>query len=69
MDNRVWMNQLVRQRPFAYAEVFCHPYLPRPAFPAPWGWVRLGLDPSIATLCKNESNCTVFLDDGAWFTT
>ena len=23
----------------------------------------------IATVCKNESNCTLFLSDGAWFTT
>lgn len=64
-----WINSLMRQRPFAYAEVFCHPYLPHPAFAAPWGNARPGLDPAIATLCKNESNCTVFLQDGTWFTT
>jgi len=64
-----WVNQLLRQRPFRYAEVFCHPYLPHPAFSAPWGLARQGLDPAIATVCKNESNCTVFLKDGTWFTT
>ncbi len=64
-----WVNKLLRARPFRYSEVFCHPYLPYPAFSAPWGGVRPELDPAIATVSKNESNCTVFLNDGTWFTT
>ena len=64
-----WINQLFRQRPFAYAEIYCHPYLPQPAFSAPHGGARSDLDPALATVCKNESNCTVFFDEGSWFTT
>ena len=64
-----WVNELLRQRPFAYAEIYCHTRLPWPAFAAPWGNMREGLDPAVATCCKNESNCSVFLPDGTWFTT
>ena len=59
----------LRQRSFAYADVFRHPPLSGPAFSAPWGNARPDIPPEIATLCKNESNCTIFLADGAWFTT
>jgi hypothetical protein len=58
----------LRQRPFAYSEVYLHPPIDGPAFDQD-GWKRDDLPPEIATLCKNESNCTVFLDDGAWLTT
>lgn len=58
----------LRQRPFAYADVYRHPPIDGPAFDK-HGWYRADLDPAIATLCKNESNCTVFLRDGGWFTT
>lgn len=58
----------LRQRPFAYADVYHHPPIDGPAFTKN-GWYREDLDPAVATLCKNESNCTVFLPDGSWFTT
>jgi hypothetical protein len=64
-----WIQRSLRARPFAYSEVYTHPYLPHAAFSAPHGGARAGLDPAIATVCKNESNCTVFLSDGSWFTT
>lgn len=54
-----WIDGLFRQRRYAYATVYCHPYLPHPAFSAPHGGARPGLDPALATTCKNESNCTV----------
>lgn len=58
----------LKQRPFAYSEVFVHPPLDGPAFDA-HGGARDGLDAAVAAVCKNESNCTVFFGDGTWFTT
>lgn len=57
----------MRRRPFAHADVFRHPPLPASAFAG--GHIKAGIPPEIAAVCKNESNCTVFLSDGAWFTT
>ena len=62
------LDGLLKQRPFAYREVYLHPPTDGPAFNRRGG-ARDDLDPAIARLCKNESNCTVFLNDGAWFTT
>ncbi|MCE5237872.1 glycoside hydrolase [bacterium] len=59
---------LLKQRPFAYSEVFVHPPTDGPAFSA-HGGAREGLDPAVAAVCKNESNCTVFFGDGTWLTT
>ena len=61
-------NFLMRKRPFAYSVVFAHPKLDGPAF-GPNGNIKPEIDPAIAPVCKNESNCTVFLTDGRWFTT
>ena len=63
------MMDLMRKRDFAYSEVFCHPPLDRSAFGEGGGHIRTDIPSEIATVCKNESNCTVFLKDGAWFTT
>jgi hypothetical protein len=62
------ISHLLTQRPFAYSEVFTHPPTDGPAFDR-HGSARADLDPAVATLCKNESNCTVFFADGTWFTT
>lgn len=59
----------MRRRPFAYADVFRHPPLDGPAWGSAGGYVRPDIDPAVATVCKNESNCTVFLGDGTWLTT
>lgn len=59
---------MMRNRPFAYADVFRHPPLPHAAFDH-HGAARDDLPPDTATVCKNESNCTVFLDRDTWFTT
>ena len=59
---------LMRRREFAYSEVYCHPLIEGMAF-GPNGTIKPELAPEIATFCKNESNCTLFLPDGTWFTT
>ena len=48
----------LKSRPFAYADIYRHP----PMF-------GHGLSSELASIRKNESSCTVFLRDGAWFTT
>ena len=57
------------QRPFAYADVYRHPLLPGPAFDSRTARIKSEIPPEVATVCKNESNCTVFLPNGAWLTT
>jgi len=59
---------ILKQRPFAYHDVFIHPPTGGPAFDKS-GHARPDLLSELARICKNESNCTVFLDDGTWFTT
>ena len=61
-------SRAVRSRPFAYSTLFEHPPLPWPAFDL-YGRNKPEIPFEVATLCKNESNCTVFLNDGTWFTT
>lgn len=58
----------MRQRPFAYASLYEHPPLPFAAFGGK-GFIRSDIPKEIATCCKNESNCTVFFNDGTWLTT
>jgi hypothetical protein len=60
--------ECMRKREFAYADVFRHPPVEGALFDER-GQIRTDLDDAVATCCKNESNCTVFLNDGAWFTT
>jgi len=62
------IERCLRQRPFAYATVYEHPPLPYPAYDVD-GFIKKEIPPEIATLCKSESNSTVFLKDGTWFTT
>lgn len=62
------ISHLLTRRPFAYSEVYTHPPLDRPAF-GPNGNIRTDIDPALAPLCKNESNCTLFFSDGTWLTT
>lgn len=64
----VSISSLLKQRPFAYSDVFVHPPVGGPAFGKD-GNVRADIDPAIAAVCKNESNCTLFFADGTWFTT
>lgn len=61
---------LLRRREFTYATIYSHPPLPGggPAF-ARDGAACADLPAELARTCKNESNCTVFLDDGTWITT
>ena len=59
----------MRKRDFASAEVFCHPPIGEAAFKEGGGHIRADIPYEVATVCKNESNCTVFLKDGTWFTT
>ncbi len=58
----------LRTRPFPYATIYEHPPLPYSAFGRN-GNIRPEVPQEIAPLCKNESNCTVFFDDGTWLTT
>ncbi len=62
------IDALMRQRPFAYAEIFAHPPLPGAAFDSRTAQIKADIPREIASVCKNESNCTVFLNDGTWFT-
>lgn len=62
------INRLMRRREFAYSQVFCHPTIEGMAFDRN-GILKPEIAPETATLCKNESNCTLFLPDGTWFTT
>lgn len=59
---------LLRSRPFAYADIFRHPPLVG-GFHDEHGNIQGNPDDAVARVCKNESNCTVFLADGTWFTT
>lgn len=59
----------MKQRPHAYADVFRHPPIDGPAWGSAGGHIRDDIDPAVAAVCKNESNCTVFLSDGTWLTT
>ncbi len=61
--------KLMKSRPFAYSDVFCHPPLAQGAAFDLYGTIKKDIAPEIACVCKNESNCTVFLPDGTWFTT
>ena len=61
--------QGMRSRDFAYADVFRHAPIGEAAFGEGGGHIRADIPPEVATVCKNESNCTVFLSDGTWFTT
>jgi hypothetical protein len=63
-----WTLKLMRRREFAYAEVYCHPPMEGPAFDR-HGRIKPGIAPAVASVCKNESNCTLFLADGTCFTT
>lgn len=67
-DQESVVARLMRRRPFAYSDVFCHPPLPAAAF-SDNGVAKADIPPEVATLCKNESNCTISLSDGTWFTT
>lgn len=60
----------LRRREFAYSTIFSHPPLPGggPAFQRD-GTARADLPAGLAGICKNESNCTVFLADSTWITT
>ncbi len=62
------IQKIMRKRPFAYSDVFCHPPVEGMAFDAN-GILKPGIAPGIAAVCKNESNCTLVLTDGTWFTT
>jgi len=55
------------ERPFAYSTVFRHPPVPGSAFAG--GHIKRDISPDVAAVCKNESNCTVFLRGGTWFST
>jgi len=59
---------VIKQRKYAYADIFLHPEIGETAFDDN-GIIKPGINPKIAGVCKNESNCTVFLKDGTWFTT
>lgn len=59
----------LKQRPFAYSDVYIHPEVNGNAFNSDSAHIKDDIPDEIARLCKNESNCTVFLKDGAWFTT
>lgn len=59
----------MRKRPFAYSDLFKHPEIDGMAFGSKNAHIREDIDPAIARVCKNESNCTIFLEDGTWFTT
>ena len=59
----------MKQRPFAYSDVYRHPVLPAAAFDHETAKIKAEIPAEIATVCKNESNCTIFLNDGTWFTT
>jgi hypothetical protein len=61
------LEEMVR-REFACADVFRHPPVEGGIFDHR-GHARTDLDPEISVCAKNESNCTVFLSDGTWFTT
>ena len=67
-DAAPWVARLMRSRECACSAVFCHPPLAGPAFSDQTG-IKAEIPPEVATQCKNESNCTVFLPDGTWFTT
>ena len=54
------IQKIMRKRPFAYSDVFCHPPVEGMAFDAN-GILKPGIAPGIAAVCKNESNCTLFL--------
>ncbi len=60
--------EFMRQRPFAYSSLYEHPPLPYAAF-SERGFIKPDIPEEIATCCKNESNCTVFFNDGTWLTT
>lgn len=62
------LDGVLKQRPFPYSEVFVHPPTAGPVFDQ-HGVARKDLDPAVASVCKNESNCTVFFADGTWLTT
>jgi hypothetical protein len=59
----------MRTREFAYADVFRHPPVEGNLFSERGNLIRADLPPEVAVCVKNESNCTVFLRDGTWFTT
>lgn len=58
----------MRSRRFAYAYVYRHPAIAGSAF-TPEGHAREEIPTEIARVCKNESNCTVFFENGTWLTT
>lgn len=59
----------LKQRPFAYSDVYIHPDVDGCAFNSGSAHIKEDIPDEIARLCKNESNCTVFLKDGTWLTT
>lgn len=62
------IKRLVRQRDFAYSEVFVHDLAGQDIFDE-WGVLKVKLDPAVASRCKNESNCSVLFRDGTILTT
>ena len=59
----------MKSREFAYADVYRHPPVEGDPFDKRGHLARNDIPAEIAVCCKNESNCTVFLQDGTWFTT
>lgn len=59
----------MRRREFGYAQVYRHPRVRGAAFDSATARIKPEIPRRVARLCKNESNCTVFLADGTWFTT
>lgn len=62
------LQQFMKNREFAYSNIFSHPEIEGSAFNEQ-GIVKPDIDASISSLFKNESNCTVLFDDETWFTT
>ena len=67
-DQMLTPEECLRRREFAYSTVFEHPPLTNLAYDVR-GIIRSDIPREVATFCKNESNCTVFLPDGTWLTT
>ena len=63
----------MRQRPFAYSTVYRHPevagLIPDQLQHMSRADIEQHMPLDVARTFKNESNCTVFLPDGTWFTT
>ena len=52
------LKTLLKEREFAYSEVYVHALAGQDIFDE-WGVLKKCLDPEIASKCKNESNNTV----------